>query len=128
MCGGEIHSQMGNFSSPGYPNTPYIPEDQHDDSMRCHWRLRPQDPSVRFIKITLVNFFLGRKDYRGRCRLVLCWKSTFSSAASQVFFYMAANKCTLFDGLTDNKCGYYTSCVVCFPPRRGEKKMQAISK
>ena len=55
---------MGNISSPGYPNAPYFPEDQHDDNIRCHWKLRP--PSGSYVMLTLENFFLGRKewDYR----------------------------------------------------------------
>ena len=58
---------MGNVSSPGYPNTPYFPEDQHDDNIRCHWKLRP--PSGSYMMLTLENFFLGRKEW-DHCRLV----------------------------------------------------------
>ena len=67
VCGGEINAQMGNISSPGYPNTPYFPEDQHDDNIRCHWKLRP--PSGSYVMLTLENFFLGRKEWDHR-RLV----------------------------------------------------------
>ena len=67
VCGGEINAQMGNISSPGYPNTPYFPEDQHDDNIRCHWKLRP--PSGSYMMLTLENFFLGRKEW-DHCRLV----------------------------------------------------------
>ena len=67
VCGGEINAQMGNISSPDYPNTPYFPEDQHDDNIRCHWKLRP--PSGSYMMLTLENFFLGRKEW-DHCRLV----------------------------------------------------------
>ena len=58
---------MGNISSPGYPNTPYRPEDQHDDNIRCHWRLRP--PTGSYMMVTLKNFFPGRREWN-YCRSV----------------------------------------------------------
>ena len=38
------------------------------------------------------------------------------------------NKYTLFDGLTYNTRGYFTSCVVFFPAAKGRGKIRAMSK
>lgn len=70
VCGGEIQQQLGDFSSPDYPDTPYIPPDQHDDLPRCHWRIRPQSPDVTMIWLTFRDFFLGRREEHGHCRYV----------------------------------------------------------
>lgn len=73
VCGGEIQNPTGQFSSPGYPATPYIPEHQYDDNPRCNWRMRPQAPNVSVILLTFKRFFLGRKEEGGHCRYELFW-------------------------------------------------------
>ena len=40
----------------------------------------------------------------------------------------AVNTYTLFDGLTDNMCGYFTSCIAFFQASQGLEKMQATCK
>ncbi|XP_068682562.1 uncharacterized protein [Montipora foliosa] len=63
LCGGDLQTRMGQFSSPNYPQTPYLPQNQWQIIPRCHWRLRPQAPNVSVITLTFLNFFLGRKEY-----------------------------------------------------------------
>ena len=38
------------------------------------------------------------------------------------------NKCTLFDGLAYNMCGYFASCVVFFQAPQGRGKIRAMGK
>ena len=70
VCGGDLQTQMGQFASPNYPHTLYLPPYLRYTYVfaRCHWKLRLQASNVSAILVSFRNFFWGEREYKRYCR------------------------------------------------------------